>query len=79
MNERVMFAITASMFCAVFLVSVIVYGGDVARNAAIGAALLGAASQFTGPDPASYRVSIYAAYAGFVAAAFSLFALIFGA
>lgn len=73
-----MFGITASVFAAIFLVSVVFYGGEWARNAAIAAAFLGCVSQFAGPDPKSYRVSIYAAYFAFAAALFAYFCLLAG-
>lgn len=79
MNERAMFAITAVMFSAIFLVSTIVYGGDMARNVAIGSAFLGTVSQYAGPDPASFRLSIYAAYGAFMTGLFAFFCLIAGA
>jgi len=71
-----MFAISATAFAAIFLVSIIVFGGEVSRKAAIFAAFLATVSQFCGPEPASYRLSIYSAYAAFVTAlvAFIIFA-----
>ncbi len=76
MMERLMFAFTASVFATIFLITVIVYGGHAARLAAITAAFLACGSQFCGPEPASYRASIYLAYFAFVAGLLSL--LMFG-
>jgi hypothetical protein len=75
---NIAFAITASAFAAIYLCSIIVFGGEIARNIAIGAAFLGCASQYCGPDPASYKTSIYLAYAAFVAGIFAYIALLMG-
>ena len=75
---NVAFAITAAMFAALFLAPIMVFGGEFARNIAILAAFFGCISQFSGQDPASYRLSIYAAYAAFMTGLFSYIALILG-
>lgn len=75
---NIAFAITASMFAAVYLVAIMVFGGETARNVAIAAAFLGCASQYCGPDPKAWRLSIYLAYAAFVAAGFAYLALLLG-
>lgn len=63
-----MFAVSATVFAAIFLVSIIAFGGEVSRKVAIFAAFLATISQFTGPDPQAYRFSLYAAYAAFATA-----------
>lgn len=75
---RVCFAITAAVFAAIFLVSIIVFGGAVARNIAILASFLGCASQFTGQDERAYRVSRCFAWAAFAAALLAYACLIIG-
>jgi len=72
MLDRLMFAITASVFAAIFLVPLIVMGGHPVKVAALLSAFLATASQFMGPDPQSYKGSIYAAYGAFVSSAFAL-------
>jgi hypothetical protein len=73
-----MFALSATSFAAIFLISIIVLGGDQSRSIAIFAALVATVSQFTGPDPASYRISIYSAYAAFVLALVAFIAFSWG-
>lgn len=72
MIDRLMFAITASAFAVIFLVSLIVLGDHLVKVTAILAAFLATASQFMGPDPNSYKGSIYAAYGAFVSGALAL-------
>lgn len=71
-----LFAVSAVAFAAIFLVSIIVFGGDGSRTVAIFAALLATISQFTAQDEKAYRPSIFFAYFAFVAAliAFVIFA-----
>lgn len=75
---NILYALSATAFAVVFLVAVIVFGGDIARNIAIGAAFLACASQFMAQDPKSYRPSIYSAYAAFVAALLAYVQLLLG-
>ncbi|WP_312809343.1 hypothetical protein [Agrobacterium cavarae] len=75
---NVCFAITAAVFAAIFLVAVIVYGGVAARNMAVVASFIACASQFTGQEPRSWKLSLYLAYAAFVAAFFALLFLLLG-
>ena len=72
------FAVTAAVFAAIFLIAIIVYGGVVARNIAIGASFLACASQFTGQDEQAYRISRYFAWAAFAAALVAYACLIIG-
>lgn len=64
---QIMYAISSSVFAAIFLVAIIVYGNDAARAIAIAAAWLACASQFTAQDAKAWRVSIVLAYAAFIA------------
>jgi len=76
--RELMFAISSSVFATIFLGSVIMFGGDVARDVAILASLFGCYSQFCGQDQAAYKLSIYCAYFAFVLALFSYLALVTG-
>nr|DAO70304.1 MAG TPA: hypothetical protein [Caudoviricetes sp.] len=76
--EFIGFALSASIFAAVFLVGIIVYGGDFSRALALIAAFVSAASQFVGQDRQHWRISIMFAYAAFALGLFSLFAMIGG-
>lgn len=73
-----MFAISATAFAAIFLVSIIVFGGPAARSIAIFASFLACISQFTGQDAAAYRISIGAAYAAFIAGLIAFIAFAWG-
>jgi hypothetical protein len=75
---NIAYAISSALFAGIFLVAVMVFGGETARNVAIAAAFLGCASQFTAQDEAAYRASIYLAYGSFVAGLFSYIALLMG-
>lgn len=75
---NIAFAISATIFAAIFLGGIMVFGGNLAREVAIGTAFLGCASQFLGPDPKAYRASIYLAYAAFVAGLFAYLSLLMG-
>jgi hypothetical protein len=75
---NIAYALSSALFAAIFLVAIMVFGEETARNIAIAAAFLGCASQFTAQDPASYRASIYLAYGSFVAGLFSFIALLMG-
>lgn len=72
------YALSASVFAAVFLGSLIIYGQETARDIAIAAAFLACGSQFTAQDPKAYLASIYLAYAAFVAGILSYIALVTG-
>lgn len=76
--EFIGFALSASIFAAVFLVGIIVYGGDFVRVVALIAAFLAAASQFVGQDRQHWRISIMLAYGSFALGLFALFAMIGG-
>lgn len=75
------FIFSACVFAAIFLVGIIVYGGEWARIAALSAAFAACASQFTAQDAHTdikiWRASIYLAYASFILALVAL--LLFGA
>ncbi|MCP2134593.1 hypothetical protein J2S28_001645 [Rhizobium sp. SLBN-94] len=75
---RVCYALTAAAFAVVFLAAVIIYGGDTARNVAIGAAFLGCASQFTGQDTRTWKASLYLAYGAFIVGLFAYLCLLLG-
>ncbi|WP_420959361.1 hypothetical protein [Brucella sp. IR073] len=72
------FALSATVFSAVFLVGIIVYGGEFSRAVALVAAFLAAASQFVGQDRQHWRISVLLAYAAFALGLFGLFAMIGG-
>ena len=76
--EFIGFALSASIFAAVFLVGIIVYGGDFSRAVALIAAFLAAASQFVGQDRQYWRISIMLAYGSFALGLFALLAMIGG-
>jgi hypothetical protein len=69
---QLMYALTASTYSAIFLVSIIVLGDDVSRNVALAACLACLASQYTAQDEKAWRISIGAAYVGFVLSIVSL-------
>lgn len=73
-----LYAITAATFAAIFLVAIILYGGETARNTAIAASFLACASQFSAQEPRSWKLSLYLAYAAFVAALFAFLCLLMG-
>lgn len=78
--EFAMFAISATLFGLVAIVSVIVFGEPDARNAAIGAALLASASQFVGSNAfnmAAFRLSIGLGWAAFASLTAALALLVF--
>lgn len=75
---NVVYAISSALFAAIFLVGIMVFGGEWSRTIAIAAAFLACASQFMAQDPASYKASIYSAYAAFVAALLAYLWLLFG-
>lgn len=62
---QLMYAISSSVFAAIFLVSIIVYGGDVARCLAITAAMFACYSQFIAQDDRVRIASIAMAYISF--------------
>lgn len=74
---NILYAISSALFAAIFLIGIMVFGGEWSRNIAIGAAFLACVSQFTAQDPASYKLSIYSAYAAFVVGLFAYLWLIF--
>lgn len=76
--EFISFALSASIFSAVFLVGIIVYGGDFSRPIALLAALSGAMSQFVGQDRQHWRVSIMCAYLAFALGLVSLIIMMIG-
>lgn len=78
--EFALFAISATLFGLVAIVSVIAFGEADARNAAIGAALLASASQFVGSNVfnrAAFRLSIGLGWAAFASLATALALLVF--
>jgi hypothetical protein len=74
-----MFALSATAFSAIFLVSIIVFGHEQSRVIAIFAAFLATCSQYIGPDPKAYRVSIGFAYAALVAGLIAFIVFAWGA
>lgn len=70
------YAFAATVFSAIFLVAIIVYGEEWARLAALAATFAACASQFTAQDAANdlriYVASIYLAYASFILALVAL-------
>lgn len=62
---QLMYAISSSVFAAIFLVSVIVYGGEVSRCLAITAAMFAAYSQFIAQDDRVRTASVVMAYISF--------------
>lgn len=75
---QIAFAITAAMFAAIYLVAIMVFGGEWARDAAIAAAFFGCAAQFTAQDAKAYKVSIHAAYLSFAIGALAYVWLVLG-
>lgn len=78
--EFAAFALSATVFGLVAIISVIVLGEPDARNAAIAAALLASASQFVGSNTfnmAAYRLSIGLGWAAFASLAAALALLAF--
>lgn len=63
---NIVYAISSAAFAILFLGGIMVFGGETARNIAIGAAFFACASQFMAQDPAAYKGSIYSAYAAFI-------------
>lgn len=63
---QLMYAISSSVFAAIFLISIIVYGEDTARFLAILAAMLACFSQFIAQDDDARVPSILMAYASFL-------------
>lgn len=72
------FILSGCVFASIFLVSIIVYGGDLSRQIAVAAALFACMSQFVGQDTRHHKVSIYIAYVCFALSAFALFAFSMG-
>lgn len=62
---QIMYAISSSVFAAIFLVSIVVYGGDVSRSVAITAAMFATYSQFIAQDDRAQSASVVAAYISF--------------
>ncbi|MCK4207190.1 hypothetical protein J3U99_20695 [Brucella pituitosa] len=62
------FAFSACLFAAIALCSIIVYGGDWSRSAAIFTSFLACLSQFVAQDTTNkaYRASVYLAYGSFI-------------
>jgi hypothetical protein len=75
---HIAYAISSALFAAIFLVGVMVFGGEWARNCAIASAFLACACQFMAQDEASYKASIYSAYAAFIAALLAFLWLMMG-
>lgn len=59
---KTIFAITGTIFFVTFLASIIVYGGDNARNLAVFSAFLGGVSQYVAQDERCGSASIIIAY-----------------
>ena len=75
---NVAFALSATLFAALFLAAVMYFGGPIARDAAIAAAFVACVSQFSGQDPEAYKISIYSAYFSFIIGIFAYLALVTG-
>ena len=75
---NIMYALSSALFAAIFLTGIMIFGGAWARDIALAAALLAGVSQFTAQDPASYRLSIYSAYAAFIVALLAYLQLLLG-
>lgn len=75
---NIVYAVSSALFASIFLVGIMAFGGTWAREIALAAAFLACVSQFTAQDPASYRVSIYSAYAAFVVALLAYLQLLLG-
>ncbi len=74
----ILYAISSAAFALLFLAAIMVFGGELARDVAIGAAFLACVSQFSAQDPASYKLSIYSAYAAFMVGLFAYLSLLLG-
>jgi hypothetical protein len=73
-----MYALSSALFAAIFLIGVMIFGGEYARNCAIAAAFLACASQFMAQDEKAYRASIYSAYGAFIAGLMAYLWLLIG-
>lgn len=71
---RLMFAITASAFSIVTLGGLLALGDHHVRVAALISAFFGTMSQYLGPDPGTYKASIYTAYIAFVVCLYAIVA-----
>lgn len=77
MNEatnRLMFAITASAFSLATLGGLLALGDHHVRVAALVSGFFGTLSQYMGPEPATYKASIYTAYIAFIACLYAIVA-----
>lgn len=77
---KLTYAFSACLFAAIALCSIIIYGGEWARNTAILSSFIACLSQFVAQDTTNkaYRVSIYLAYASFVAFLLAFYWLVRG-
>lgn len=78
--EFISFALSATAFGLVAIISVIAFGEPDARNMAIAAALLASASQFVGSNVfnvAAFRLSIGLGWAAFASLATAIGLLVF--
>jgi hypothetical protein len=73
------FVLSACVFAVVFLISIIIYGGELARSIAITAAFFGCVSQFIGQEQRTWKASIVVAWVAFAAAGCALVAFWLGA
>lgn len=71
---RLMFAVTASAFSIVTLGGLLAFGDHHVKVAALISAFFGTLSQYMGPDPATYKASIYTAYVAFVVCLYAIVA-----
>lgn len=66
---QILYAITGTVFFAIFLVGVVFFGDETARNFAIFAAFVGGLSQYVAQDSREIaaKASIYLAYSSMLA------------
>lgn len=72
--NRLMFALTASAFSIITLGGLLAFGDHHVKVAALVSAFFGTLSQYMGPDPVTYKASIYTAYIAFIVCAYAVLA-----
>lgn len=78
--EKLNYVLSACLFAAIALCSIIIYGGEWSRNTAIAASFLACLSQFVAQDTTAkaYKASIYLAYGSFITVLLAFFWLVRG-
>lgn len=66
------YALFATVFAVIFIVSIVILGDQYSRYAAVAAAFLGCASQFVAQDNDAWKISRAFAYAAFASGAAGL-------